>query len=125
MHKYNEGCPSKITKREAEDIKTTIEQNRMITIPQMSQTFKLSERSMSSKLQELDYKKVKSLNRTGLTGEAIIKRMQYCIIHKYDKFSNVIFADEAVLQLQENRYLIWCSSSEPKSALEPVLCNFG
>jgi len=72
MRKYNPGRPSKMSKKEAEDLKLTIEQNRMITIPQMSQSMQISNRSITTKLHELGYKKVKPLNRPGLTPDAIL-----------------------------------------------------
>lgn len=121
--KSNPGRQKKMSKQDTEDLKTEIEKNRMITIPKMSLTMLVSESTISSKLKELGYKKMKPVERPALTPQAIRKRIEYCLRHKYDKFSNVIFCDEAIIQLQENRHLLWSSPAEERPTLAKIHSN--
>jgi len=58
----------------------------------------MCEKVISNSIKELGFKKVKPVEQP--TPQAIRKHVQYCIIHKYDKFSVSLFVDEAVAQLQ-------------------------
>ena len=70
-------------------------------------------------IKELGYQCNKPLSIPYLTEAAREKRLEYCILHEKDNFSNVCFLDESVFQLCENRQLVWwCPSLEDKPTLE-------
>lgn len=123
MRKFNEGRPRKLMKKEEHELEKLIEKNRSVTIPTMAEALSVCEKTISSKLTELKYRKVKPCEKPKLSESAKQKRIEYCLLHKFDKFSNVIFADEAIVQMQENRLLLWHSNDEDRPEMEMIHNN--
>lgn len=78
----------------------------------------LDNRSVRRARVSLGFTKVKSSLLPTLSEENRNERLNYCIMHKNDLFSNACFTDESCFQLLANKQVLWYRKGfEPKPAL--------
>lgn len=79
----------------------------------------ISTSTVRSTMKEIGYQCNKPFSIPYLTDSAKEKRLDYCIEHETDNFSNVCFLDESCFQLCENRQLVWwCPQYEERPTIE-------
>jgi len=88
-------------------LETKLDESPVISIPSLAEALKVSVSTTQRALEKCDYKKVKPILLPPISPDIIQKRLEYCKLHKTDNFSNVFFSDEAMIQLQDNRTMIW------------------
>ena len=58
-------------------------------------------------MSSLDFKKVKPIYRPFLNDANKEKRVKYCLDNLNNKFTNTLFTDEVLFELNDNRRLVW------------------
>ena len=68
--------------------------------------------TMCKYLKLVDFKKGIPLERPQLTDKNKEARIIYCKVHLNDKFSNILFIDESIFQLFDNKKAVWYKIGE-------------
>jgi transposase len=109
----NGGSNMKISKRKEDMIREIIEEDRASSVRQLAKEletefkFTFNHQTVANSLKNNGFKKSLPIKVPLLTPNALEKRMEYAELHLENKFTNVVFTDETMFQLSENRQLSW------------------
>lgn len=119
----NGGCNRKITPEDEQSMISLIENERTSSLKGISESLKeetglsITPQAIGKALKAIGYIKSKPYKVPSLSSHAITKRMEYATYYLEDKFSNVVFSDESMFQLSDNRHLYWWN---PNTEERPV-----
>ncbi len=109
LRKYNKGI-SKINETSEQKIVELIQTNPQKSIRKMEQEVQnLKKTTIHKIVKNLGYTKIRPVLRPTLKENHKEQRMQYCKYHinKQSQFTNTLFTDEVLFELNDNRRLVW------------------